>query len=67
MKRVLRIGWRKNKACSTKMNFMQDENCRLSFEKAVNLAGVLVCLGVEKISELGNTLKDMAKGLGFGE
>jgi|ETNvirnome_6_100_1030635.scaffolds.fasta_scaffold00596_22 hypothetical protein len=60
--------WRKNTACSSKMNFMQDENCRTSFQEAVNLAGVLLCLGVNKISELGSTLKDMAaKGLGLGE
>ena len=66
MKRLLRIGWRKNKACSSKMNFMQDENCKTSFQEAVNLAGVLVCFGVESISkELGNTLKKMAAGFGL--
>ena len=59
--------WRKNSACSSKMNFMQDENCRTSFQEAVNLVGVLACFGVNKISELGSTIGKMAKGLGFGE
>lgn len=62
--RTLADWWRKNTACSSKMNFMQDENCKTSFQESVNLAGVLVCLGVKKISELGNVIKGM---VGLGE
>ena len=55
-----------NKEC-TMANVMQNPNCKMSFEKAVNLAGVLACLGVKSLGDLGGTLEKMAKGLGFGE
>ena len=48
------------------MNIMQNPNCQMSFEKAVNLTGVLTCLGVKSVSALASGLGDALKVLGTG-
>tara|TARA_R110002020_G_scaffold47589_2_gene135293 strand:- start:840 stop:1298 length:459 start_codon:yes stop_codon:yes gene_type:complete len=49
----------KNTECQM-ANIVQNENCKMSFEKAVNLVGVLMCLGAKKAS----SVMDMLKGWG---
>ena len=53
--------WKKNTSECQMANIVQNENCKTSFEQAVNLAGVLLCLGAKKASNVMDMIKSWVR------